>query len=83
MFALLFFLILPSLVHSHCPPVEGIKNFEYDTADYRLKCVPELKSDNSASPSTVCVVTCKRNNLRFKHRCNRNGKWDMDPDLTK
>ena len=69
--------ILPSLVCAkEClvDPV-GIEN-----ENARIKCVPDLKN-NMASPSTVCVITCKENNLRFKHRCNRNGQWDQVPDF--
>ena len=82
MFVLTCFLILPSLVHSGCH-FQGVEDFDYDTDDYRLRCVPELSEHHIAKPSTVCVVTCKHNSLRFKHRCNRDQKWDMDPDLTR
>ena len=80
MFVQIILLLLPSLIFA-CKI--DIEDFAYDTDQYRLRCVPELSKDNVAKPSTVCVVTCKSNNLRFKHRCNLNGKWDIDPDLDK
>ena len=43
-----------------------------------LKCVPALLR-NEASPSTACILACKSNPLKFKHRCNRDGHWDSEP----
>lgn len=82
MLAVLLILILPFGVFSECY-FPNITNFDYDNPQRRIKCVPELTSGNIASPSTVCVMTCKQNNLRFKHRCNRDGNWDVAPDLSK
>lgn len=70
--------ILPSLVSSCSIDIE---EFAYDTDQYRLRCVPELSKDNIARPSTVCIITCKNNPLKFKHRCNLNGNWDVVPNL--
>ena len=77
---LLPIIVLPSMVFSCTIDIEN-QNLAYDTDQYRLKCVPELSEDNIARPSTVCIMTCKNNPLKFKHRCNINGKWDVDPDF--
>ena len=44
-----------------------------------LKCVPPL-IEAEASPSTVCILPCKSNPIKFKFRCNRNGQWDAEPN---
>ena len=54
-----------------------------NNANALIKCVPDLINGIKAKPSTVCVITCKENNLRFKHRCNRNGQWDQAPVFDK
>ena len=78
MIVLLSFLILQIL-----PSIKGnchITANEMETELYRMKCIPELEND-LAKTSTICIMTCKLNNLRFKHRCNLNGHWDLKPDL--
>ena len=80
MLLLPFFLMLPSLVYADgCSVDTNGMNSE----NAFIKCVPDLIDGSKAKPSTVCVITCKENNLRFKHRCNRNGQWDQDPVFEK
>ena len=45
-----------------------------------LKCVPSLLG-TEASPSTVCILPCKSNPVKYKFRCNRNGQWDTEPNV--
>ena len=45
------------------------------------KCYPDLIA-NEASPSTVCMSSCKKNPIRFKHRCNQDGNWDIPMSTT-
>ena len=64
---LLFF--LHSTFSLNCKVPDFINPNEY-------KCYPDLVA-NEAIPSTICMVTCKKNPIRFKHRCNQNGEWDV------
>ena len=80
MLVLAIFLILPSLV---CAKNCSVYRNKIESENARIKCTPELMNGRMAKPSTVCVITCKENNLRFKHRCNRNGQWDQAPDFDK
>ena len=77
--AVTFSLAFPLLVLSHQCDIDP--NY-LSSQDAFIKCVPDVRS-NKTDPSTVCISTCKANNLRFKHRCNRNGKWDITPGSKK
>ena len=80
MLLLAIFLILPSLEFAEeC----SVGTNQMNSENAFIKCVPELIDETKAKPSTVCVITCKENSLRFKHRCNRNGQWDQAPDFDK
>ena len=43
-----------------------------------FKCYPDLIG-NEANPSTICVLDCKSNPIKYKHRCNTDGNWDLEP----
>ena len=43
-----------------------------------FKCYPDLDG-NEAEPSTICILDCKNNPIRYKHRCNVDGNWDIVP----
>lgn len=38
-----------------------------------------MHPDFSVDPYGVCIFTCKRNSLRFKHFCGAFGRWDVKP----
>ena len=48
------------------------------SANPDFKCFPDL-IDNKAEPSTVCILKCKSNPIKYIHRCNQNGHWDIEP----
>ena len=63
MLVLAIFLILPSLV---CAKNCSVYRNKIESENARIKCTPELMNGRMAKPSTVCVITCKENNLRFR-----------------
>ena len=79
---ILVLFLLPSMAVSSQCEIKISPN-EMETELYRMKCVPEEMTNDVVKASTICIMTCKSNNLRFKHRCNLNGKWDSTPDLEK
>lgn len=45
-----------------------------------ISCQPEIQyPDSTVDSHGVCIFTCKRNAIKFKHFCGTFGHWDVDP----
>ena len=80
--AILFFFIFNFILVYGQSCLIDKKLYELEAQSSRIICNPELVdlgTSYKVETSSICVVTCTSNTLRYKHRCNLNGKWDIEP----